>query len=57
MVLCTTERDLVDPNAYSRMTAGVGAPVDGLLARGGPGLTQQQLPAMNNFPSENIRQN
>lgn len=42
MVLYLTERQVADP--YSKMTDGVGAPVDGLMARGGPGLAQYQMP-------------
>lgn len=38
------ERDVNDPNTYSKMTEHVGSPVDGLLARGGPGLMAQAPP-------------
>lgn len=48
MTLCLIERDGADPIAYSKMTDGVGAPVDGLMARGGPGLA---LPSPQALPS------
>lgn len=45
-----TERDNVnDQNAYSKMTETVGAPVDGLMARGGLAIIEHRAPPATGY--------